>query len=57
MADQVVNKPALDIQGAYARLKSVVTHTPLQFNANLSRKFQCRVYLKEKTYKLYVLIN
>ncbi len=48
MADQVVNKPALDIQGAYARLKSVVNHTPLQFNANLSRKYQCRVYLKRE---------
>jgi len=46
--DQLVSKPALDIEGAYARLKPVVNHTPLQFNANLSRKYQCRVYLKRE---------
>ena len=43
-----INKPALDIQGAVARLKPVVNHTPLQYNANLSRKYQCRVYLKRE---------
>ena len=43
-----INKPVLDIAGAAARLKSVVTHTPLQFNANLSRKYQCNVYLKRE---------
>ena len=48
MSDQLVDKPALDIQGAYARLKPVVNHTPLQLNANLSRKYQCRVYLKRE---------
>ena len=48
MNQQLVDKPALDIQGAYARLKPVVNHTPLQFNANLSRKYQCRVYLKRE---------
>ena len=46
--DQLVSKPALDIQGAFERLKPVVNHTPLQFNANLSRKYQCRVYLKRE---------
>ncbi len=40
--------PALDIEGAMQRLKSVVTHTPLQYNANLSRKYQCRVFLKRE---------
>ncbi len=45
---QLVEKPALDIEGAVIRLKPVVTHTPLQFNANLSRKYQCRVYLKRE---------
>ncbi len=45
---KLVDKPALDIQGAYARLKPVVNHTPLQLNANLSRKYQCRVYLKRE---------
>ena len=43
-----INKPVLDIAGAAERLKSVVTHTPLQFNANLSRKYQCNVYLKRE---------
>jgi len=43
-----INKPALDIEGAAIRLKSVVYHTPLQYNANLSRKYQCSVYLKRE---------
>ena len=43
-----INKPALDIEGAAKRLKSVVSHTPLQYNANLSRKYQCSVYLKRE---------
>lgn len=43
-----VDYPALDIEGATQRLKSVVTHTPLQLNANLSRKYQCNVYLKRE---------
>jgi threonine dehydratase len=45
---QFVDYPALDIEGATQRLKSVVTHTPLQLNANLSRKYQCNVYLKRE---------
>lgn len=45
---QFVIDPALDIEGAMKRLKSVVTHTPLQYNANLSRKYQCRVYFKRE---------
>ena len=43
-----VENPVLDIEGATQRLKSVVTHTPLQLNANLSRKYQCNVYLKRE---------
>ena len=43
-----VENTALDIEGATQRLKSVVTHTPLQLNANLSRKYQCNVYLKRE---------
>jgi threonine dehydratase len=43
-----VQAPALDIEGAMQRLKSVVNHTPLQLNANLSRKYQCKVYLKRE---------
>ena len=45
---KLVDKPALDIEGAVQRLKPVVNHTPLQFNANLSRKYQCRIYLKRE---------
>jgi threonine dehydratase len=44
----VQNKPTLDIEGAAKRLKAVVNHTPLQFNANLSRKYECTVYLKRE---------
>jgi threonine dehydratase len=43
-----VQEPALDIEGAMQRLKLVVNHTPLQLNANLSRKYQCKVYLKRE---------
>lgn len=43
-----INKPTLDIEAAVKRLKSVVTHTPLQFNANLSRKYECNVYFKRE---------
>ena len=43
-----INKPKLDIEAAVKRLKSVVTHTPLQFNANLSRKYECNVYFKRE---------
>lgn len=46
--EKFVINPALDIEGAMQRLKPVVTHTPLQYNANLSRKYQCRVYLKRE---------
>ena len=45
---KLVNDSALDLDGAMQRLKSVVTHTPLQLNANLSRKYQCKVYLKRE---------
>lgn len=45
---KLVNDSTLDIDGAMQRLKSVVTHTPLQLNANLSRKYQCNVYLKRE---------
>ncbi|NBT09087.1 MAG: threonine ammonia-lyase [Chitinophagia bacterium] len=43
-----INKPTLNIEAAVKRLKSVVTHTPLQFNANLSRKYECNVYFKRE---------
>src|SRR5882724_1541210 len=40
--------PALDFQQAAARLKKVISHTPLTYNHNLSRKYQCHVYLKRE---------
>ncbi len=39
---------ALDFESAYKRLQPVVIRTPLTYNANLSKKFQCNVYLKRE---------
>ena len=38
----------LDYAKAVERLKKVVNRTPLTFNQNLSRKYQCNVYLKRE---------
>src|ERR1700722_16540132 len=38
----------LNFSEAAKRLKNIVSHTPLQLNANLSRKYQCNVYLKRE---------
>jgi threonine dehydratase len=38
----------LDFKAAAQRLKNVVERTPLSFNANLSKKYQCKVYLKRE---------
>ena len=46
--DKNIQIPALDIKGAAERLEHVVIHTPLQYNPNLSRQYQCRVYLKRE---------
>lgn len=40
--------PILDFQTASNRLKKVVTRTPLTFNHNLSRKYQCNIFLKRE---------
>lgn len=41
--------PSIDkIQSAAIRLKSVVTHTPLQENLNLSERYQARIFLKRE---------
>lgn len=37
-----------DIQQAAERLSSVAAHTPLQFNRNLSQRYNARVYLKRE---------
>ncbi|MBI1342244.1 MAG: threonine ammonia-lyase [Terrimonas sp.] len=39
---------ALEFNKAALRLKRVVNRTPLQYNQNLSRKFDCAVYLKRE---------
>ncbi len=41
-------KPALEFHKAALRLKKIVNRTPLTFNTNLSRKYQCNVYLKRE---------
>jgi threonine dehydratase len=38
----------LDFAAAAERLKTVVNRTPLSLNHNLSRKYQCNVYLKRE---------
>lgn len=38
----------LDFEEAAKRLKNIVSRTPLQLNANLSRRYQCNVYLKRE---------
>jgi threonine dehydratase len=38
----------LNFNEAAQQLKKVVTKTPLQFNHNLSRKYQCNVFLKRE---------
>ncbi len=38
----------LDVVGAAHRLQTVVTHTPLTYNINLSKKYQCKVFLKRE---------
>lgn len=52
-----------NITAAAERLKSVVTRTPLTYNANLSARYQCDVYLKRedmqivRSYKLRGAFN
>ena len=38
----------LDFKSAFERLKHVVIKTPLQLNENLSRKYECNVFLKRE---------
>lgn len=41
-------KHQLDFQSASKRLKGVVRHTPLEYNAGLSEKYNCELYLKRE---------
>lgn len=45
---QTIPLPTLDFHSATLRLKKVATRTPLTYNHNLSRKYQCNVYLKRE---------
>lgn len=38
----------LDIESASLKLRKVVKHTPLIFNASLSKKYDCTIYLKRE---------
>lgn len=42
------HKQSLRFTEAAQRLQGIVSRTPLQLNANLSRKYQCNVYLKRE---------
>jgi len=43
-----ISTRTLDVQGAADRLKKIVIRTPLVLNQNLSRRYQCNVYLKRE---------
>ena len=45
---ELVDTTTLRFSEAVQRLKPVVTRTPLVFNANLSRKHNCNIYLKRE---------
>lgn len=38
----------VNFEAAATRLQGIVTHTPLQYNRNLSEKYNCNVYLKRE---------
>lgn len=46
--EQVLTNKTLQFAEAAERLHGIVNRTPLQLNANLSRKYQCNVYLKRE---------
>jgi len=41
-------KNQLDFEAAHERLKGVVKRTPLEYNAGLSAKYECEIYLKRE---------
>ncbi|NLR81730.1 threonine ammonia-lyase IlvA [Chitinophaga eiseniae] len=48
MSEVMSSVNSLNILDAAVKLKSVVARTPLTYNANLSRRYQCDVYLKRE---------
>jgi len=45
---ELINNTTLHFTEAARRLQGIVNRTPLQLNANLSRKYNCNVYLKRE---------
>lgn len=62
-AQAIANGFGLDFTAATNRLKGVINRTPLAYNHNLSRKYQCKVFLKRedlqivRSYKLRGAFN
>ncbi|MEN9685966.1 MAG: threonine ammonia-lyase [Bacteroidota bacterium] len=49
MQSQTAEKTvSLDFESAKIRLQNIVNRTPLTYNHNLSRKYQCSIYLKRE---------
>jgi threonine dehydratase len=44
----IIATPTLDFESARKRLQKIVNRTPLTYNHNLSRKYQCDVFLKRE---------
>jgi len=42
------NKVQMDFEAAHERLNGVVKNTPLEYNAGLSEKYECEIYLKRE---------
>lgn len=43
-----MKKQLMDFNAAAKRLEHIVRHTPLEFNARLSEKYECELYLKRE---------
>src|SRR6478609_2083593 len=52
MSTTTDTKPAFDFKAAMERLKGIAVRTPLQYNAHLSRRHHCNVYLKREDLQL-----
>lgn len=48
MQTTTISTTPLNFEAAKLRLASIVTRTPLSLNINLSKKYQCNVYLKRE---------
>lgn len=44
----IINTPTLNFAAAKERLQKIVNRTPLTYNHNLSRKYECDVFLKRE---------